>query len=157
MHGCAKNKRIGLEDIFPDGVHIIAYGAVCHRAFGLAVPAGQTILAVLNVVIDQVQLFDITLRGSGLYALDRLVDQCIGCFTFAGAAHNREKVHVAHLFRWFDRLDRLVRFYRLDGLDGLDGLDRFFRFDRLMVLMVNIASCFWVVLNEDSELSRQIF
>ena len=133
MYRRAENEQIRLEDIFPYDVHIISYDAGCNRydagcnrVFGLTVPASQAIFAELDVVIDQMQFFDITVRGLGFYSLDGLSDQNISCLTFSRTTHDRQKIHID---KWiplcgFDGLDRF------DRLDGLDRFERFVGFDR---------------------------
>jgi hypothetical protein len=74
-------------------VHTIPYRASSHRLFRFALSAGKTILAELNVMFNQVYLFNIAIRVLGFGTLYCLVDQSVGCFTLSRASYNRKKIH----------------------------------------------------------------
>lgn len=67
------NSRDLHPEILVNLVHVVPNGARRNRAACLAVSANKAVLAEPNVVINEMDLFDVALRGLGYGTLYRLI------------------------------------------------------------------------------------
>jgi hypothetical protein len=88
VHGRAENEQIRLKEVFLYGVHIVSNGTFGDRFGCLAVPAGKAIPAKLNVVFNQMDLFDPAIRNFRNDTFNGRIDEHIGRFSFSRASVN---------------------------------------------------------------------
>ena len=88
--GVPINKRIRFEDILTYVIHIIPYGASSKKRVCFVLPAGETILTKLDVMHNQVYLFNIVVLCFGHGTFYCLAHQGINGFTFSRAFHDCE-------------------------------------------------------------------